>query len=41
MTGALSKAGCRPFYEIYRVLGVENFKLASNKDKKEEVRWHY
>lgn len=32
--------GCKPYFEIYKVLGVENQLIYSNKDNKDQVKFY-
>jgi len=41
MTGITQSAGCKPFYEIYQVIGVENVLLFDNKNQKDQVKFYY
>jgi phosphatidylinositol-3,4,5-trisphosphate 3-phosphatase/dual-specificity protein phosphatase PTEN len=38
--GTFGNIGCKPYFEIYRVLGVHNELIYSNKDNKDQVRFY-
>jgi hypothetical protein len=40
MNGPLGSAGCKPFFELYNVKGVENELIYTNKGDSEEVKWY-